>query len=78
MVTKIWLNQHKEPKCVIRLEKGKYKDKVEGKLQLSDTRGLWNGMKVIIGYGPTISKLQEGAFSADEDNHFFVTFDEHD
>lgn len=70
---------HKELKYVIRQGKTgrNYKYKVEGKLQQSDTGDLWKGMKLITGYGPTIARLQERAFSADEANHFFARFDEH-
>lgn len=68
-------SSQKELKRVIRQEKRNYKEKVEGisyNTQESDSRGLWNGMKLITGCGPTSSNLQEGVLSANEANQFFA------
>ncbi|KAK0139208.1 hypothetical protein N1851_024135 [Merluccius polli] len=46
----------KNLKRAIRQGKRKYKDRVESKLQQGDSRGLWKGMKLITGYGPTSAK----------------------
>jgi len=39
-------------KIIIRQGKLKYKEKVEGNMSCSNTRGLWNGMKSITGLRP--------------------------
>ena len=39
-----------ELKAIIKQDKCKYNERVEGQMSNSNTRGLWNGMKSITGY----------------------------
>lgn len=50
----------RELKVVIRQGKRKYKEKVEGLLSNSNTRGLWNGMKSITGYMAQVDPVSVG------------------
>lgn len=76
MVTKIQLKI--ELKVIIRQGKLKYKEKVEGNMSCSNTRGLWNGMKSITGYGSSKPSLCNLGVQANDANTFFARFDESD
>lgn len=65
----------KNVKVAIRQGKNKYKDRVENKLQECDTKGLWNGLKSITGFGPVTSNLNGETFTPDEANLFYARFD---
>lgn len=68
----------RELKVIIRQGKQKYKESVEGKMTISNTRGLWNGMKCITGYGTSNPSLCKLGIQANDANTFFGRFDECD
>ena len=68
----------KELKAIIKQGKSKYKERVEGQMCNSNTRGLWNGMKNITGYGTSKLSLSGSGIDVNEANQFFSRFDELD
>lgn len=68
----------RELKVIIRQGKQKYKERVEGNMSCTNTRGLWNGMKSITGYGTSNPSLCQLGIQANDANAFFARFDELD
>ena len=75
-------NAHLKVKGKIEQCKRDFRDKVESKFKSYDCKGMWDGMKKMVGYNSkqttlTLDKGNEDKY-ADELNSFYARFDSHD